>query len=79
MQINQKVGRWTLLTRSGSNWNCLCECGTQRQVRERSLIEGVSRSCGCATVALHRQVMASAFPKKAEANAILREVAHGVC
>lgn len=71
MQINQKVGRWTLLTQTGSRWNCLCECGTQRQVLERSLIEGVSRSCGCAAVAQHRQVMAAAFQK--------REVAHGVC
>ena len=57
--------RWTVikqgLTRKTSNnkniryWECRCECGTVREVREQSLLNGLSKSCGC----YHREIMHS--------------------
>lgn len=48
-----KVGRWTLLyelPREGKirKWRCRCDCGTERDVRDRNLRYGASLSCGCA-------------------------------
>lgn len=47
-------GRWTVLSRSRSQervghryWLCRCECGIEREVREKSLYLGESLSCGC--------------------------------
>lgn len=34
-------------------WHCLCECGTQRAVKEQSLKSGQSKSCGC----YHKDIM----------------------
>ena len=49
-----KFGRWTVLgysrRRAGRRKGyvrCLCECGTARDVYERSLRAGLSTSCGC--------------------------------
>lgn len=28
-------------------WNCVCDCGNARIVRGKSLIYGISKSCGC--------------------------------
>ena len=64
MQINQKIGSWTIKTLDGSKMLCVCDCGTQRSVLTRSLIEGTSRSCGCLKVLNHRKVMASTFPRQ---------------
>ena len=52
----QRFGRWTVIERSKSHtneayWVCKCDCGTIRSVRQLSLRQGVSRSCGC----LHRE------------------------
>jgi hypothetical protein len=30
-----------------SRWLCLCDCGTEKVVRQASLISGNTRSCGC--------------------------------
>lgn len=36
-------------------WNCLCECGTRREVRQTSLAAGLTLSCGCLSRdSLHR-------------------------
>ena len=44
-------GRWTALQtvpgEGESRWLCRCACGTEREVLERSLLYGTSRSCGC--------------------------------
>jgi hypothetical protein len=28
-------------------WNCVCDCGVQRAIREDGLLHGTVRSCGC--------------------------------
>lgn len=46
-------GKWTVLDqftvtpRGERKWLCRCECGTEREVLERSLKYGGSASCGC--------------------------------
>ncbi len=49
-------GQWTVLDRPCAlsdagerKWLCRCACGTERYVRERSLLSGGSQSCGCMT------------------------------
>lgn len=52
-----KFGRWTVMNRAEDRvtekgyhhimWNCVCECGTKRDVRGKSLTGGISKSCGC--------------------------------
>ena len=46
-----RIGRWTVLSKSTGDgerrWICRCECGTERDVFERSLRYGGSLSCGC--------------------------------
>ncbi len=48
----EKFGRWIVLSfaeqRGGMRlWNCVCECGTTRQVAYNNLYSGGSKSCGC--------------------------------
>lgn len=58
--LGKKYGRWTVLvpaekdTDGASRWLCLCECGTRRPVRARSLIRGISMSCGCLSREINR-------------------------
>ena len=46
-------GRWTVIAYSHSRGNgqtvykCRCECGTEKDVLRRSLVNGMSTSCGC--------------------------------
>lgn len=46
-----RAGRWTLVssTKLGSRvaWDCICDCGTRRAVRQHLLSSGGSKSCGC--------------------------------
>ena len=48
-----RFGRWTVTgscrtdEKGQRRWACTCDCGTQREVLERSLIYGGSESCGC--------------------------------
>jgi hypothetical protein len=37
-----RVGKWKERT-----WDCACDCGVQRRVRQGDLMAGHSRSCGC--------------------------------
>lgn len=48
----KKYGRWTVIGRAGmrgnwASWNCVCECGTERELAGASLAAGSSLSCGC--------------------------------
>lgn len=53
----KKFGRLTVLGRAADRydkdgkvkryWLCECDCGTQKEVRERALKEGTTKSCGC--------------------------------
>ncbi len=57
-------GRWEVnyfdTTKSRKRrWNCKCICGTERSVSEHSLINGLSKSCGC----LQREITSKAFTK----------------
>lgn len=49
--VGSKVGRWTVLRETRKNgklyYECRCECGTVREVYYRSLLNGISQSCGC--------------------------------
>lgn len=49
----QRFGRWLVMDKeparqgSATKWFARCACGTERYVDIRSLVKGVSRSCGC--------------------------------
>lgn len=51
VEVGTKIGRWTLLRETRKNgkkyFECLCECGTVKEIYYRSLETGVSQSCGC--------------------------------
>ena len=52
INVGDTFGRWSVLkeiteTEREKKWLCRCECGTEREVLERSLIYGGSKSCGC--------------------------------
>lgn len=53
----KRFGRWVVLSRADDHvtakgyhhvmWNCRCDCGTIKSVRGKSLVSGISQSCGC--------------------------------
>jgi hypothetical protein len=49
----QRFGRLVALHRcprsshKGSHWRCLCDCGTEKDIHQTSLLNGQSQSCGC--------------------------------
>lgn len=50
--IGKQFSRWTVVGKAEKRgryyyWHCVCSCGNEKDVRERSLLEGTSRSCGC--------------------------------
>lgn len=52
--VGEKFGRLTVVSEAPRNqddnrpmWNCLCECGGEKTVRQSSLEMGHTRSCGC--------------------------------
>ena len=51
-EIGNKYGKLTVLSRADSlngraMWKCLCECGTETNVRGTHLRQGNIKSCGC--------------------------------
>ena len=60
----QKFGRWFVVKRAPDQitqrgyhnimWKCICECGTEKSVRGKTLLNGDSKSCGC----LQRELLA---------------------
>lgn len=51
----RKIGRWKVLEKADGGklidgrprWLCVCKCGTERSVRELTLLRAKSLSCGC--------------------------------
>lgn len=48
----QKFGKWTVIKFSETSsrfslWECICECGTKKIVSGTTLVNGLSKSCGC--------------------------------
>lgn len=68
ISIGAKYGMWTVTAGpqmhpdphkpvNRTEYECRCECGTIRFIPARRLLQGGSRSCGCATVAKTRSIM----------------------
>lgn len=73
--IGQVFGRWTVLTYVGTkgkarapHFLCVCECGTEREVKKEYLVKGKSKSCGC----LQREICGNTF--RTHGHSINREV-----
>ena len=55
--VNERFGRLVVLSLSDEStpkrkkWNCLCDCGNEKVVRQDHLKYGVTSSCGC----LHKE------------------------
>jgi hypothetical protein len=51
IEIGAKFGRWTVLRETRKKgkryFECLCECGTVKEIYYLSLLKGTSLSCGC--------------------------------
>lgn len=51
--VGKRFGRLVVKNYSGVNivnehfWNCECDCGTKAPIRERSILTGNTKSCGC--------------------------------
>ena len=48
----QRFGRWTAISEAPKRgksrvWNCICDCGTQKEVWLEALVSGKSTSCDC--------------------------------
>lgn len=58
-----RFGQLVLITkaksgeRGESRWWCRCDCGNEKEIRQKSLCEGLSRSCGC----VHRTIAKRLF------------------
>mgnify|MGYP001566524929 CR=1 FL=1 len=59
----QRFGRWTVFgfakyrEKSYAYWHCVCDCGTLRAVRGKSLTGDEARSCGCS----HRDLLKKGY------------------
>lgn len=70
--VGERFGHLTVLekaksgrTKSGktfSNWLCICDCGSEKIVRQRDLIEGRTESCGCLSNASRREKAIQNYP-----------------
>lgn len=52
--VGKSFGKWTVIDSSSKRgsrnevyWLCRCECGTVRDVNEKNMTQGLSKSCGC--------------------------------
>ncbi len=50
--VGEQFGRWTVIERAEkrngmSVWRCRCECGTEKEVYQKHLLSGATKSCGC--------------------------------
>lgn len=54
ISVGQRFGRLEVMGDGGHTpsrddrlWQCKCDCGTEKPVRQSSLVRGASQSCGC--------------------------------
>ena len=47
--LSRAPDRFTKAGKRRVYWNCVCECGTELEVRSDAITTGASRSCGCLT------------------------------
>lgn len=55
----QRFGRWVVVRKTASkrtSYLCRCDCGTMRNVRRDSLLNGGSLSCGCSSAEALRRI-----------------------
>lgn len=84
----QKFGRWTvidrasdLITASGNHftrWNCICDCGTKKEVNANSLLSGRSTSCGCYSKEVSKKVMSNNFKTHGDSKTRLYKIWAGM-
>jgi len=48
----KRFGKWSVISYVGKvnsrdTWHCKCDCGTEKNVQQRTLLNGDSTSCGC--------------------------------
>ena len=59
---NRRFGSWTVIAKgdcvrpSEWKWLCRCDCGVERQVFRKHLVQGTSASCGCQIASLSNMV-----------------------
>lgn len=56
----KRFGRWQVIRYvgrrgTGAVWMCYCDCGNEKEVLAKSLVAGLSKSCGCLCVDLARK------------------------
>lgn len=78
----QRFGRLTVIkrapdhfTKSGTRitmWNCICDCGKEKDVTANALRKGVTRSCGCYS----NEVKSKLLSERNTVNAKLYGVSH---
>lgn len=67
----EKFGRLTAISHAGKSnhgrslWLCLCDCGNEKVIAQRSLIAGYTKSCGC----YQKEVASITAPKRNKENA----------
>ena len=52
---SERFGSWVTLTEGGRYVQCRCDCGTERRIRTRDLLRGMTKSCGCQRASLVRK------------------------
>lgn len=84
----QKFGRWTVIRRGAdhitkggnrfTSWECICDCGTIKNVTGNSLINGRSRSCGCEHREIQKDVARNNFRTHGDTGTRLYNIWNGM-
>lgn len=83
-----RFGKWTVLNRAENKisktgntfvvWNCVCDCGCQKNVYASSLQSGRSKSCGCEQRSMSRENAKLLFTTHGETKTRLYQIWAGV-